>query len=82
VIKIVSIKNLKLLRKALKLSQENMARKLNISNSYYSHLESGKRKISLDLAYKISCIFNLTIEEVFFAEKQSVSYSCDQKEVS
>lgn len=53
---------LKIARKELKLSQQEMAKKIDISQSYYSAIEKGKRPLS-DKVYKIlSDIFNINIE--------------------
>lgn len=67
--------DLKRLRKVLGLTQANMAEKLGITPAHYAHIENGRRKVNLDLAYKISSIFNLSIEEIFFPQELSVTYS-------
>jgi len=67
--------DLKRLRKVLSLTQADMAEKLNITPAHYAHIENGRRKVNLELAHKISCIFNLSIEEIFFPQKLSVTYS-------
>ncbi len=52
-----------------------MAEKLGITPAYYGHIENGRRGVSLELAHKISKIFNLSIEELFFPQKLSEVYS-------
>ena len=74
--------DLKRLRKVLNLTQADMAEKLGITPAYYAHIENGRRKVSLKLAYKLSKIFNLSIEEIFFPQGQSTSYSSVKSKVS
>ncbi len=72
-------KDLKYYRREKGFTQANMAELLGITPGHYAHLEKGRRKVKLELAHKISSIMNLTIEEVFFAQKQSASYSVPVK---
>lgn len=63
----INIKNLKILRNDLGISQEEMAEKLGYSSkSGYSMLENGNVSISLDKANKIAKIFGKSISEIFF----------------
>ncbi|MCX7884564.1 MAG: helix-turn-helix domain-containing protein [Caloramator sp.] len=63
-------KLLKLLRKEKGLTQQQMTELLGLRyKSHYNQIENGKYKISLDLAYKISKIFDKSIEEIFFDDK-------------
>lgn len=57
---------LKELRVKAGLTQLEVARQLNISESYYSLIESGARKkdIGVSLIVKMSQIFNVPIEEI------------------
>lgn len=48
---------LKLLRKSHYLSQEELAKKLGISQTYYSQIETGQRKPSIALWHKIHDFF-------------------------
>lgn len=59
------------LRKSKNLSQKDMARKLDISESYYCQIEKGNRKQTLDLslAIKISSVFNLDVNRIVELEK-------------
>ena len=54
------------LRKNKKLSQEKVAKLLNITGSYYGMIEQGVRTPSLALAQKISSFFGKSMEEIFF----------------
>lgn len=53
------------LRKARKLSQEELALAVGVTRQTITSIESGRYIASLPLAYKIARYFDLTIEEVF-----------------
>ena len=53
------------LRKAQKLSQEELADAVGTMRQTITSIEVGKYTASLPLAYKIARFFGLTIEEVF-----------------
>ena len=53
------------LRKAHKLSQEELALAVGTTRQTITSIETGKYIASLPLAYKIAHYFGLTIEEVF-----------------
>jgi len=53
------------LRKARKLSQEELAFAVGTTRQTITSIEVGKYTASLVLAYKIAHYFGLTIEEVF-----------------
>ena len=53
------------LRKARKLSQEELAEAVGTTRQTITYIEVGKYIASLPLAYKIAHFFGLTIEEVF-----------------
>ena len=53
------------LRKARKLSQEELADAVGTTRQTITSIEVGKYTASLPLAYKIARFFELTIEEVF-----------------
>ena len=53
------------LRKARKLSQEELAEAVGNTRQTITSIEVGKYTASLPLAYKIARYFGLTIEEVF-----------------
>ena len=54
------------LRESKELTQEDMAKLLNISRSFYGHIETGTRNPSYGLAKKIASIFEVKVEEIFF----------------
>ena len=57
----------KIIEKRLELnySQKYMAARLNITQSYYSKIEKGKNKITLQTALEIAAILNLETSEPF-----------------
>ena len=62
---------IKELRARDKLTQEDLAKKVNVRRETIVFLEKGKYNPSLKLAYDISKVFNLTIEEVFLLENEN-----------
>lgn len=66
ILEVLKIKtNIKELRKARKLSQEELALEVGTTRQTITSIEVGKYTASLPLAYKIAHYFGLTIEEVF-----------------
>lgn len=59
------INNLKKIRKEKGYTIYDMAKKLNITPSYYSQLENKKRRLFYDMAFKISNIFNMKPDSIF-----------------
>ncbi|MGD6993814.1 helix-turn-helix transcriptional regulator [Sutcliffiella horikoshii] len=57
------------LRKAAKMTQEDLAVQVGVSRQSIIAIESGKYNPSLELAYKISKVFDCIIEEVFILEE-------------
>jgi putative transcriptional regulator len=63
---VIIVKNkIKELRKARKMSQEDLALEVGTTRQTITSIEVEKYTASLVLAYKISHYFGLTIEEVF-----------------
>ena len=55
------------LRKSLKLSQSELAKKLDISNKAVSKWETGESKPTLQKLYKLSELYNMPLEELISA---------------
>lgn len=53
-------------RKNKEYTCEAMAKMLGISTSYYSQIENGNRKLDYAMAVKISSIFNLYPDDIFY----------------
>lgn len=60
------LNKLKLARKEKGYTCKDMAKKLDISTSYYSQIENGIRKLDYIMAMKISSIFGLCPDDLFF----------------
>ena len=57
------------IRKARGMNQEELAKALGVSRQTISSLENGRYTPSVELAYKLSKYFGMTIEEVFIFEE-------------
>ena len=57
------------IRKARDVNQEELAKALGVSRQTISSLENGRYNPSIELAYKLSKYFGMTIEEVFIFEE-------------
>lgn len=57
------------IRKARDVNQEELAEALGVSRQTISSLENGRYNPSIELAYKLSKYFGMTIEEVFIFEE-------------
>lgn len=64
-----STKKLKEIRKKKGFSQREMAERLNITISFYSQLESKKKRMYYDTAIKIADIFNMRPDDIFYTKK-------------
>ena len=70
IIKELKVKTrIKELRARHNITQEELAKKVNVRRETIVFLEKGKYNPSLKLAYDISRVFKLKIEEVFFFER-------------
>lgn len=57
------------LRKERAMTQEELSQRVGVSRQSIIAIETGKYNPSLELAYKIAKVFNLTIEDVFIFEE-------------
>ncbi|RQD68648.1 MAG: transcriptional regulator [Tindallia sp. MSAO_Bac2] len=62
---------IKELRARYDLTQEQLAKKVDVRRETIGHIEKNRYNLSLILAYKISRALNSTIEEVFTFEEVS-----------
>lgn len=56
-------------RKQMKLTQEDLAKKVGVTRQTIISIEQGKYIASLPLALKIAKIFNVTVETLFSLEE-------------
>ena len=61
--------SIKVLRAEHNLTQADLAEKVSVSRQTINAIEKGKFDPSLPLAFKISRLFNKSIEEIFTAEE-------------
>ena len=62
--------NIPALRKARRVSQEELARAVGVTRQTITSIEVGKYTSSPPLAHKIAVYFGLSIEEVFLFEEE------------
>ena len=60
------------LRRAIPLSQDELARKLHVSRQTIGSIENGRYNPSLELAFQIADFFQLSIEEIFLYERSKL----------
>ena len=63
---------LKVLRAERNWSQAELADRLGVSRQTVNALETGRYDPSLPLAFKIARYFNVSIEEIFIYEEESI----------
>ena len=57
------------LRKKLKLTQEELAKKIGVTRQTIISIEQGKYIASLPLALKMAKVFEVPVEEIFILEE-------------
>jgi putative transcriptional regulator len=62
--------NLEKIRKEKGISQEELAKALEVSRQTIGSLENGRYNPSIILAFKIARYFNMSIEEIFIYEEE------------
>jgi transcriptional regulator with XRE-family HTH domain len=63
----MSKNNIKYYREKAGLTQAELAKKLNVSKSYISLKETGKRGISVEEAQRFAKALNVSVKKIFFA---------------
>lgn len=62
-----SMDKLKQIRKEKKYTIYDMAKILKITPSFYSQIENKKKRLFYDMAFKISAIFNMKPDDIFYS---------------
>lgn len=57
--------NLKELRLYNDLTQEEVAKRINVCRSHYTLIENGSRKPSFEVCLKLAEVFNTSVEDIF-----------------
>lgn len=65
-------KRIAALRKDSSMTQEQLAEKLNISDSMISKIERGAKGVSIDLAIEICAIFNVSLDYLILGKAINV----------
>lgn len=68
-------KNIARLRIQNKLTQEQLAEKIDVSTVFISQIETAVRKPSLETVYKLSVVFGTTIDTIIGRESIENSYN-------
>ena len=67
------------IRKSLRLSQEELAKRIQISRPHLSVIENGNVSVSGAVMLKISSVLGQPVEDIFFADNVSYSEQCNKK---
>lgn len=74
--------SLKELRRHQKLTQYDMAEKLDISYTHYAQLEQGKHKMSIDLLLKLMSVLSVDANTILgFVEEEAINEQAKRKKV-
>lgn len=65
-----STEQLKYERKVKKITQKQIAEKLNITTSFYSQIENQKKKLYYDFAVQMAKIFNMKPDQLFYIKSK------------
>lgn len=57
-------------RKSVKITQDELAKEVDVTRQTIISLENGKYDASLKLAHKLAVYFNVTIEDLFIFEEE------------
>lgn len=63
---------LKKIRKQNGLTSEKISNILGISKPFYSQIENGRRRLSYDMALKISDIFKMKPDDLFYEDHKNI----------
>ena len=74
--------NLKQMREERGLKQNFVAKKLGITQNYYSQIENGHRPPQVEHLLILRNLFNVSLDEIFFNDEIAKRDFCKSKEVS
>ena len=66
-------------RKNKKITQEELAEKLEVSPTHVKHIESGHRKPSIEILFEITKILNISLDGVVFSKKRKRAHRYSRK---
>lgn len=64
-------KMIKKLREEANMTQDNLAEKMNVTRQAVSNWENGKTSPDIDTLFRLSQVFNVSIEEIIYGEKRN-----------
>ena len=64
---------IKAARNNMHLSQEKLAELVDITPTHLKHIESGHRKPSIDVLFRIVSVLHMSIDDLIFPEQQNKS---------
>lgn len=70
--------NIRIYRAIHNLTQEELARMISVTRKTVNSIEGGKYNPSIDVAYKMAKLFNVTIEELFCFEDEENNNEKDE----
>ena len=75
----INLGKLRGLRAEYGMTQEEVAKAIDISTNSYNRKEKGKRRFTLIEAKKIADLFGVSIEDIFFRHKLSKTVKNEQQ---
>ena len=63
-------KSIKRFREGLNMSQDQLSEKMNVTRQAVSNWENSKTQPDLDTIFKLSQIFDVSVEEILYGEKR------------
>ena len=70
--------NIRIFRAIHNLTQEELAQRISVTRKTVNSIEGGKYNPSIDVAYKMAKLFNVTIEELFCFEDEENNNEKDE----
>ncbi|MGI6563345.1 MAG: helix-turn-helix transcriptional regulator [Clostridia bacterium] len=64
--------NIKRFREEKKMTQEQLAEQMNVTRQAVSNWENGKTLPNIDTLFRLSLIFEISIEEIIYGEKRKL----------
>lgn len=65
-------RNLQILRKTMRLSQEELAAKVGLSRSAYGQIEQGNRQMDLETLFALSQFYRITMDSLIRCDVQKI----------
>lgn len=66
-------KNIKVIRSSANMTQDQLAEQLNVTRQAVSSWENGRTEPDIETLQKISEVLNVTVEELIYGEKKTIT---------